>query len=394
MAAKYNFGLLQAALLCAATVAGRPAYAEAPQAGAKASAPPLVDKPVAVGRTGAPGVEPTKLPWHDTYLYWDHALSAHTLGVGQDYQSRDPIYQMTIGLRPRWYFYEHPGLSISARADLGVTSERTNSDTTTQRGEWSATDFELYGALSYKLRESKEDVTELAIRLPRITLPTSKISYRGGKLLGVGVRVGIREDIALEGRDADFFPNIELIGKAEYGYLFTNSQVPTNGGLERIRLDPEGRSIVSDQLSGATMARHAAAFGGSALLHVHQRVLWTTSLEIREAWKYPVDHDVQLCGVVLTGCTLATGTSDPQTRSVLTYFNTDFWITLTDALGLSLGYANLTAQLGPDGRRRGVFYSPDAMFYGTLNIELDQLYEGFSRRNQQSAGSASEPRRY
>jgi hypothetical protein len=390
--ARINFGLWQAALLCIATVASRPALAEAPQPAGATATPPLVDKPVPIGRTGAPGVEPTSLAWHDTYVYWDHALSAATVGVGQDYQSRDPNYTMTIGIRPRYYFVETPRLAISARGDFGIISERTNSDTTTQRGEWSATDFELFGALSYKLRESKQDVTELALRIPRLTLPTSKVSYDSGKLLGLGVRVGLREDIALEGRGATFFPNIELIAKAEYGYLFTSSRVPTNSGLERVRLDPEGRSIVSDQLSGASMARHGAAFGGSALLHVHQRVLWTTSLEIRPAWKYPIDHDVQVCGVVLTGCTPATGISDPQTRSVLTFFSTDFWFTFTDVLGLSVGYANLTAQLGPDGRRRSVFYSPDAVFYATLSLGLDQLYSGLTSRNRQTASSAGPSR--
>ncbi len=198
--------------------------------------------------------------------------------------------------------------------------------------------------------------------------------------------------VALEGRGATWFPSVDLVAKAEYGYLFTNEQVPTNSNLERIRLDPDGRSIVSDQLSGATFARHAAGFGASALLQVHKRALWTTAFEIRPAWKYPVSHDVQICGVVLTGCTRPSGISDPRTRSVLTYFSTDVWFTFTDTLSLTLGYANLTAQLGPDGRRRSVFYSPDATFYATLSVGLDQLYTGLASRNRQTASSSSEPR--
>ena len=391
MAGLKNFGLWQAALLCAATVAARPAYGEAPQVAVAPAAEP-VDTPAPLGRTGAPGVEPTTLPWHDTYMYWDHALSTTTLGVGKDYQSNNPVYEMTVGLRPRYYFLETQRLSISVRADMGVVSERTNSDTTTRRGEWSAADTELWGALSYKLRESKGELTELAIRIPRFTFPTSKISYDSGKLLGIGARVGVREDIELQGRDAALFPNIELIAKAEYGYLFSNSRVSTNGGLERIRLDADGRSVVSDQLSGATLARQSAAFGVAALAHVHRSLLWTTSLELRPAWKYPVDHDVQVCGVVLTGCTQATGVQDPQTRSALTYFQTEFWLTMTDVLGLTAGYANLTAQIGPDGRRRNVLYSPDARFYLTLSVGLDQLYSGLTHRDRQSAMSAGQPR--
>jgi len=361
------------------------ARAQAPQAAEPAGAP----HDVPLGRTVAPGVEQTPYAWHDTYLYWDNAVTTNTLGIGKSYQSRDPVYEMTFGLRPRYYFIDDPNETVSIRGDLGIISERTNSDTTTERGEWSATDFELYGALSYKLRESRDDLTELAIRLPRLTLPTSKVSYDSGKILALGARAGVREDVALEGRGARFFPNLELIVKAEYNYQFTRTEVPTNAGLERIRLDPEGRSVVSDQLGGATFARHAAVFGGASLLHIHQDVLWTTALEVRPAWKYPVDHHVEICGVVLTGCVEPTGVADPQTRSVLTFFQTEFWITLSESLGLSLGYANLTAQLGPDGRRRSVFYSPDARFYATLNIGLDHVYGSFAHKSQQSASSGS-----
>ncbi len=383
VAALTNFGRLRAALLCAVAVATRPAHAEPPEA--SASGP--VDIPL--GRTVAPGVQQTNLPWHDTYLYWDNALTTSTVGVGQSYQSSDPFYELTFGIRPRYYFIDNSQMTLSARADLGIVSERTNSDTTTEEGEWSATDFELYGAFSYKLRESPDDLTELAIRVPRFTLPTSRVSYDSGKLLGLGARVGLREDVSLEGRGATFLPNVELVVKAEYNYLFTRTEVPTNAGLERIRLDPDGRSVISDQLGGASFAQQAAVFGAATLLHIHRDVLWTTALEIRPAWKYPVNHDVEVCGVVLTGCAEATGVADPQTRSVLTFFQTDFWITLTDTLGLSLGYANLTAQLGPDGRRRSVFYSPDARFYATLNIGLDHLYSSLSHGTRQSADAAN-----
>jgi hypothetical protein len=386
--ARTNFRHWRAALLCAAVGVAHPAQAQAPSSSAVGPA----DSGAPLSRTVAPGVQPTTLPWHDTYLYWDNALSTNTLGIGQDYQSSDPVYELTIGLRPRYYFVDDPNVSVSVRGDFGIATERTNSDTTTEQGEWSATDFELYGALSYKLRESKEDLTELAIRVPRVTLPTSKISYDSGKYLGLGARVGLREDVALEGRGETFFPSLELVAKAEYGYQFTRTETPTNSGLERIRLDPDGHSIVSDQLNGATFARHAAVFGGATLLHIHRDVLWSSSLEIRPAWKYPVDHDVEVCGVVLTGCTQATGVANPTTRSVLTYFQTEFLVTLTDTLGLSLGYANLTAQLGPEGRRRSVFYSPDARFYATLSIGLDHLYSDVARREQQTASAASTSR--
>jgi hypothetical protein len=381
--ARTNFRHWRAALLCAAVVVARPEHAEAQPllAGPKDTAAPLT-------RTTLPGVQPTTLPWHDTYFYWDNAVSTNTLGVGQSYLSRDPVYELTLGLRPRYYFVDDADESISVRADLGVVTERTNSDTTTEQGEWSATDFELYGAFAYELRRSSDDITELSLRLPRVILPSSRISYDSGKILGLGTRVALREDVALEGRSEKFFPNLELFAKVEYDHQFTRAETPTNSGLERIRLDPEGHSFTSDQLSGATFAHDAVDFGVAASLHVHQDVLWTTSADIRPAWKYPVDRQVEVCGVVSTGCTQPSGIDNPQTRSVLTYFTSAVLVTLNDTFGLSFGYANLTAQLGPDGRRRGVFYSPDARFYGTLSVSLDHMYSDLSHRDPQSASAA------
>jgi hypothetical protein len=386
VAARTKFRHWRAALLCAAVVLARPTHAEA-----QSSAAGPADTAAPLTRTVQPGVQPTTLAWHDTYLYWDNAFTTNTLGVGQAYQSRDPVYELTFGLRPRYYFVDDANKSISVRADLGVVTERTNSDTTTEQGEWSATDFELYGAFAYELRRSADDITELSFRLPRVILPTSKISYDSGKILGLGTRVALREDVALEGRSEKFFPNLELFAKVEYDHQFTRAETPSNSGLERIRLDPEGHSFTSDQLSGATFAHDAVDFGVAASLHIHQDVLWTTSADIRPAWKYPVDQQVEVCGVVSTGCTQASGVSNPQTRSVLTYFTTTVLVTLSDTFGLSFGYANLTAQLGPDGRRRSVFYSPDARFYATLSVGLDHLYSDLSHRDRQSASLAGAP---
>jgi hypothetical protein len=367
-------------------VAARPAHAEAPPIAQPSTASGPADTAAPLTRTVQPGVQPTTLAWHDTYFYWDNAVTTNTLGVGQAYQSNDPVYELTLGLRPRYYFLDGPDRSISVRADLGVVTERTNSDTTTEQGEWSATDFELYGAFAYELRRSADDITELSLRLPRVTLPSSKISYDSGKILALGTRAALREDVALEGRHEKFFPNLELFAKVEYDHQFTRAQTPTNPGLERIRLDPDGHSVVSDQLNGATFAHDAVDFGVAASLHVHQDVLWTTSVDVRPAWKYPIDHDV--CVVVLTGCAQVTGVANPQTRSVLTYFTSAVLVTLNDTFGVSLGYANLTAQIGPDGRRRSVFYSPDARFYATLSVGLDHLYSDLSHRDRRSASLA------
>jgi outer membrane lipopolysaccharide assembly protein LptE/RlpB len=94
------------------------------------------------------------VPWRNTFFYLENSASTQTVGVGTSYQSRDPYYELTLGLRPRLYLAASETYELSLRADLGVTTERTNSDTTTEEGEWSATDFELVGAFAYELRKS------------------------------------------------------------------------------------------------------------------------------------------------------------------------------------------------------------------------------------------------
>jgi hypothetical protein len=381
VAAKTNFRRLRAVLVCAAAVATRPARAEMPtqrDVGVEAPAPERARW--SPSNPFAPGVWPTTLPWHNSFFYLENSTTTQTVGVGNAYLTRDPYYELTLGLRPRLYLTETDIYEVVLLADVGVTSERTNSDSTTKQGEWSATDFELSSAFAAELRSSKDEATDLDVRLPRLIFPTSRISYDSGKILGLGARALLAEDILLAGRESAYWPNVLIGVRAEYGYQFTRARVPTNAGLERIRIDPDGRSVVSDQLGGATFAAQSAVFGALVSAYVHQSVAWTTSVDVRPAWHYPVQQDVQICGVVLTGCTTATGVANPQTRSTLTSFSSDVLMQLSDVVGLSVGYSNVTAQLGPDGRRRSVFYSPDARFYAQLTIGLDQLYGAVASR--------------
>lgn len=382
-------------LLGTALLSARPARAESAVVDDTAAAEaPAEELRWAPSNPYAPGVWPTDLPWKNSFFYVENSTTTQTLGVGTAYQSRDPFYEITIGLRPRIYLYETKTTEVSLRADIGIATERTNSDTTTERGEWTATDFELSPSFATELRSSKTDSTEVELRLPRIILPTSKISYDSGKILALGARLLLTEDVLIRGRSAAFFPNFVFGFRAEYAYQFTRAKVPTNSSLERIRLDPDGVSVVSDQLGGATFAAQSALFGGLASLYIHQQLAWTTLLDVRPAWHYPVNQNTQICGVVLTGCTTASGVDSPQTRSALTSFSSDFLLQLSDSIGVSLGYLNVTNQIGPDGRRRSVFYSPDARFYAQIDIGLDQLYASAVHRPKPHTAARVESRHF
>jgi serine/threonine-protein kinase len=63
----------------------------------------------------------------------------------------------------------------------------------------------------------------------------------------------------------------------------------------------------------------------------------------------------------------------PAARYSSTQFTTELVVRLFAGLSFEVGYGSAGNQLGPDGRRRGVFYNPDAGFYVSLTLTPDEL---------------------
>jgi hypothetical protein len=87
-------------------------------------------------------------------------------------------------------------------------------------------------------------------------------------------------------------------------------------------------------------------------------------------WKSPLaDAEVE----VATGSTTP-ARSDAGRFQAVGYFNAELSAEPVDLLTIGLGYENVAPQLGPDGQRRSVFYSPEALFYLGFALSLDALY--------------------
>jgi hypothetical protein len=311
-------------------------------------------------------------PYRDTKVDLEQSATAQTLGVGSDYQSRNPTYDLSLALRPRYYFVdpedEHETLSL--RAVLAVGREFTDSDTTTKRGEVALSDLELWTAYTRRVWERDGHVSELALRLPTLVLPTSKISYRSGKILGLGTLLGFTQTLPL--LDDHGWPEaLRLTAAAGYTYGFARAAVPTNPDFVRVRLDPEGVSLPGDQLNGAAHAQHQVTlrFVGELLFTENLKLL--SDLIVKPVWKYALP-DSEVCGVVSTGCVEPRGTPESTRHSVITEFKSELGYEF-GKFAVAVGYANLALQLGPDGKRRSPFYSPDARFYLTLSANLDKI---------------------
>lgn len=367
-----------------------------PPAPEPAPAPPPAAAPITFGASTAPQADtgkkpapppaaakkPEKLAWRNTLFLWDNSASSETIGLGRDVQSSNPSYETAFSLRPRYYVYTDDDQSVSLRADVGVFAELTNSDSTTKRNEWSWSDAQLLAAYVRTLIKDGDYKTDLSLKAPILGFPTSKISANNGRYLSLGASAGVAQDVPLAGSKSEVFQTVTFNATAGYSHWFTRATSATNSDLNRVRMDPEGRSVPGDQISSAAFAEHQATFSIGADLAIHDRVTWTNNFSWRPSWKYSFNDNVNVCNNVTTGCVQPDRVNDPQTFSVVTLFESEIGVKVIDELDLSVGYNNLTLQLGPDGQRRNVFYSPDSRFYITATAHLDTIYQAATGTKQ------------
>jgi hypothetical protein len=311
-------------------------------------------------------------PFHDSLLIWDHSATTQTLGIGADYQSRNPTYEMTLRLAPRYYLLDEAARSLSVRADVRLVREFTNSDTTTERGEWDFADSELSLAYAQTVAETSQNRTQLLLRAPTLTFPTSKASALGGRILGLGAGVGLDQYLTLRGEQASVLRAVVIRPRVNYSYEFVDTVVATNSHIDRIRLDSDGRSAPSDQLSGAAFTEHQLNLSARADLELSRVLTLVSEFGMRYGYRYRQRETVEMC--LSTGCTEVQARPDATRWGVSTLFAVSLDYEINHTFELSAGYLNLSPQLGADGRRRSVFYSPEARAFLALSVSLDSLY--------------------
>lgn len=324
-----------------------------------------------------------RLKWHDTRFIWDHSATTQTLGIGSDVQSRNPTYEMSFRILPRFYLWERPGSNLSVRGDIQLIREFTNSDVTTRRGEWTFTDGELSLLLIETLRDDPRTMTNLVVRAPWVRLPTSKASYRSGRLVSTGLSVGL--DQALPFRE-DPGPLSMLLLRPRFAYLyhFSRTTVPTNDEIDRVRLMPGGTSLPSDQLSGTAFPEHELALALRAETEVIKDLGFAVDLGMRYARRHALS-ETEICGVVVTGCVRVKPSEDAPRWGVATLFSAGFSYGLGHGFELYTSYSNFTGQLGANGQRRNFFYSPDARVSLSLGIVLDEIFTQLRAKPAKSA---------
>jgi len=356
----------------------------------------LLSTSAAWGQTGPqvdhgavkPEPEPALPAYHHSIFSWEHSLTTQTLGVGDTPQSADPTYSMGFVAKTRYYLVDNTpkGEHFSLRLEGGLYREFTNSDATTRRGEWDFSDTYLAAVYARRFRGPADtDGTFFEVRPLALSLPTSKVSFDSGRYFEAGALVGLTNVAPLlVGRGPEISSLVRLA--AGYGRWFARATVPTNPSLERVRFSTDGRSFASDELSGASLVRDQLEFSARLRLDFGTDVFWTTDASISPAWKYSIPNQVPVCAI-LTGCVQVQASPDDSRYLVYTSFNTEVSVRLTKAFSIELGYGNAANQLGRDGRRRSLFYSPAAVFYASVSFSPHELVTGSKQLAQNGAAT-------
>jgi hypothetical protein len=310
-----------------------------------------------------------KLPFRESWLILDNAVTTQTVGVGSSYQSSNPTYEMSLAFRPRYFFTDVKAtheLHVGGRIDL--VHEFTNSDVTTKEGETTFSDTTLYVADKWKIGGSKD--TWLLAQAPVLQFPTSKFSMSNGTIMALGVNSWFNQNVSLA-------PSLPVFKEAHFGitasytHTFTDATTPTNAELRRVRLDPDGRTFPGDQLTGAAFPAHELSIGAVAIADITEKLQLWLNASYRPTWLYSFDN-VNI--TTETGTAPALRPADPTTYTVTTSFAANVYYDLIPELSIGFGYENVAAQPGPDGLRRSIFYSPGAQFHLVLWGHLDSMY--------------------
>lgn len=351
---------------------------------------PQVIQPPATGpdtEVAPKGKRPAYLRWRGSGINWNHSVSATALGVGADYISGDD-QQYVQGLLGTFnYFLIEPkdaqgksrGYQFRVQTSLGFDVELTNSDITTDKYEKQFRDIPVSFVYSRTLWKNSNDGAVLLNLNGTFVLPTSPISRGQGVYFSVNPRAALFFNVPLRGKNADYLKSVFLGVGTAYTHRFTEAETPTNPNLQRLRQTTTGSMIISDQLTGRSLDTNNLR--ASAFAFFSEKVfggdLWA-SVGVGATYQFVNTFESAANGcdvVIMTGCTTAQRLEDPLVARV----NTDFGISLsyfpTADWGIGIGYDNAGGQLGPDGKWRNPFHSPNAQFNASLTLSVDSIVE-------------------
>ncbi|MCC6557512.1 MAG: hypothetical protein IT372_31560, partial [Polyangiaceae bacterium] len=227
----------------------------------------------------------------------------------------------------------------------------------------------------------------------RFLLPTSPLSYNTGKYLTLALGPDLRQTVKLLGSKADGLNNLTIGLGLTYAHLFSRSYTPTNEDLRRPRQNATGQTIESDQLRGSSFDIDRLTTSLMLGVPLYKDLELQTAFRLISRWKHAWEggDNGDCVPIQNQACAPVGRVEDAATYLPSTSFDLALSYPIYEVVGLTLGYSNSTTQLGEDGQRRNMFYSPDAQFYLDITANLDAIYTKATRRNAPRASASSKP---
>lgn len=335
--------------------------------------------------------EKKPLPWRGTTFTIDQSATTQTVGLGEDYLSSNPLYELDFLFSPRYRLLDAKKHTISVSARFEASKELTNSDSTTEERELLFGNTRLSGTYTYHLYQNKHGVVSLVSLGARVGLPTSKASWMSGERLRVGGVFGLRQAFPIAGVSSDWFPSGGLMGRVMYDKPLRDSTTGENPNFKRTRQDAGGRTFISSQISTGAKVEHQLTALAAAQVDLTQKLHLSASYVWIMQWTYKFSDDEQVQTAV--GTATAGRLPDTQNYRVIPWASTSLDYDLLPEIGLSLGYYNASNQIGPDGQRRNPLWSPDARVFFDITANLDEIYRSVSGRGVNNERQKQEERR-
>ena len=340
--------------------------------------------------TTAPAPKPN--PWAFTWLTWNHTASTKIFGVGRDYISTDDeTYSWEFRLSPNYAIVNTPRDTFAVSASVALETELTNSDVTTKKRETLFQDMSLGMRYNHTFYESSDKEWRFAPGVgASVLLPTSKASYNEGKYVQPTFAFNLRSTVKLLGMKSDWLGRAYVIPSISYGHLFARSYNPTFADLNRPRQDSKGATVLSDVLSMRSFAMNTVSLSFTYFFPIYK------DLYFSNGWRYimPFTHDWQgaECEVAVAnapgGCVKGTQDTTRVTMVPKTMFDVGLSYDFFDMVRFGVGYNNTASTIGPDGKTRSVFYSPESTFYMDIIVLLDGVYEKITAKEEKKSAQA------
>jgi hypothetical protein len=308
-------------------------------------------------------------PFRGSLLIIDQSMTTNTFSKGSQL-SYQPLYEWWISPRVAYNFSKQ--VRFTLRQDL--FKEWTNTSETTYAREWRYTDTWL--TLAYR-----PDLTSVSKHLSGglgfILRPgISKESRIASQYFSAGPSANIGYAFDLGGEKAKAFKSLNVSAAVNYQHSFSKCNTPCaadSSEFGQARMNARNEAVRDQQVRSASMVGNQLLYSLNLGVDIVEHLDFSASMIWISQFAYKTSD-----AFTKDGTEVGRAPDDTRLRQFSWWFTQVTWGFSKEA-SLAFGYYNLNAVVGPDGKYRNPFWSPDARVFLDLYVHLDAIYEKLTK---------------